>query len=50
MHPGNTITEFDLIELFNDLNQPIALRKGVRSYTQHPIFNFVSYEGLSPAF
>ncbi|KAJ4703138.1 Retrovirus-related Pol polyprotein from transposon TNT 1-94 [Melia azedarach] len=31
----------------NDLHLPIALRKGVRSCTSHPICNFVSYNGLS---
>ena len=33
-----------------DLHWPIALRKGVRSYTQHPIHNYISYKGLSPNF
>ena len=27
---------------------PIALRKGTRSCTKHPICNYVSYENLSP--
>ncbi|KAL5840222.1 hypothetical protein ACOSQ4_012830 [Xanthoceras sorbifolium] len=31
----------------NDLDIPIALRKGVRSCTQHSIYNFLSYKGLS---
>ena len=31
----------------NDLDIPIAIRKGVRSCTQHPICNFFSYDGLS---
>lgn len=30
-----------------DINLPIALRKGTRSCTQHPIKNFVSYSKLS---
>ena len=35
----------------NDLQWPIALRKGVRSCTtKHPIYNFISYKGLSTAF
>ncbi|RVW94063.1 Retrovirus-related Pol polyprotein from transposon TNT 1-94 [Vitis vinifera] len=34
----------------DDLDQPIALRKGVRSYTQHPISNHVSYGKLSQNF
>ena len=33
-----------------DLDIPIALRKGVRSCTQHPISNFVAYEHLSSSF
>ncbi|KAL6333802.1 hypothetical protein AAG906_028988 [Vitis piasezkii] len=32
------------------LDEPIALRKGVRSCTQHPISKFVSYDNLSPSF
>ncbi|RVX10668.1 Retrovirus-related Pol polyprotein from transposon TNT 1-94 [Vitis vinifera] len=35
---------------FDDLDQPIALRKGVRSCTQHPINNHVSYGKLSQNF
>ena len=34
----------------DDSNIPIALRKGVRSCTSHPISRFVSYEGLSPSY
>ncbi|RVW46337.1 Retrovirus-related Pol polyprotein from transposon TNT 1-94 [Vitis vinifera] len=38
-------------ELENDiLNMPIAWRKGVKSCTQHPIGNFISYDKLSPTF
>ncbi|RVW87339.1 Retrovirus-related Pol polyprotein from transposon RE2 [Vitis vinifera] len=38
-------------ELENDiLNMPIAWRKRVRSCTQHPIGNFISYDKLSPTF
>ncbi|RVX01148.1 Retrovirus-related Pol polyprotein from transposon TNT 1-94 [Vitis vinifera] len=38
-------------KLENDiLNMPIAWRKGVRSCTQHPIGNFISYDKLSPTF
>ena len=33
----------------DDLENPIAVRKGVRSCTQHPISNFVSYSHLSPS-
>ena len=31
-----------------DLDMPIALRKGVRSCTKHPISNFVTSNRLSP--
>ena len=31
----------------DDLELPIALRKGTRTCTQHPIRNFISYVGLS---
>ena len=34
----------------NDLDVPIAVRKGVRSCTQHPISQFVSYSNLSPSY
>ena len=32
------------------LDIPIALRKGTRSSTKHPICNYVSYDNLSPQF
>ena len=49
--PGNTSSEFITNEsIANDLDCPIALRKGRRSCTSHPIYNFVSYKGLSPSF
>ncbi|KAL5566604.1 hypothetical protein UlMin_029768 [Ulmus minor] len=34
----------------NNINLPIAKRKGVRPCTNHPIYNFLSYNGLSPVF
>ncbi|KAL5565423.1 hypothetical protein UlMin_028587 [Ulmus minor] len=34
----------------NDINLPIAKRKGVQPCTNHPIYNFLSYNGLSPVF
>ena len=34
-------------ESFKDSDLPIAVRKGVRECTKHPIYNFVSYHGLS---
>uniref|UniRef100_A0A5B6Z677 Putative polyprotein n=1 Tax=Davidia involucrata TaxID=16924 RepID=A0A5B6Z677_DAVIN len=33
-----------------DIDVPIAVRKGIRSCTQHPISNFVSYSSLSPSY
>jgi hypothetical protein len=33
-----------------DLDLPIAIRKGKRTYTDHPISNFVSFDHLSPSF
>ena len=44
--PSNTIYDLDSSNGL-DLDQPIALRKGVRSCTQHPINNHVSYGKLS---
>ena len=37
-------------DLSGDLYLPIALRKGVRSCTQHPISKYVSYKKLSPKY
>ncbi|RVW67994.1 Retrovirus-related Pol polyprotein from transposon RE1 [Vitis vinifera] len=37
-------------ETNDDSDFPIAVRKCVRSCTKHPIYTFVSYEGLSPKF
>ncbi|RVW95017.1 Retrovirus-related Pol polyprotein from transposon TNT 1-94 [Vitis vinifera] len=50
--PGNNAPDGTVdFELENDiLNMPIAWRKGVRSCTQHPIGNFISYDKLSPTF
>ncbi|RVW63053.1 Retrovirus-related Pol polyprotein from transposon TNT 1-94 [Vitis vinifera] len=50
--PGNNAPDVTVdSELENDiLNMPIAWRKGVRSCTQHPIGNFISYDKLSPTF
>lgn len=52
-HPGNTPcldTSSNLVDdtqIYNDPDLPIALRKGVRSCTQHPIGNHVSFGKLS---
>ncbi|RVX15883.1 Retrovirus-related Pol polyprotein from transposon TNT 1-94 [Vitis vinifera] len=50
--PGNNAPDGTVdSELENDiLNMPIAWRKGVKSCTQHPIGNFISYDKLSPTF
>lgn len=34
----------------NDLDIPISHRKGVRSYINHPLSNFVCYGSLSPSY
>ncbi|KAG6521936.1 hypothetical protein ZIOFF_019070 [Zingiber officinale] len=34
----------------NELDLPVVVRKGVRSCTQHPISNHVSYSRLSPSY
>ncbi|RVW38517.1 Retrovirus-related Pol polyprotein from transposon RE1 [Vitis vinifera] len=39
-----------LIPSIDDSTLPIALRKGVRRCTDHPIGNYVKYEGLSPSY
>ncbi|KAH9753027.1 protein kinase domain-containing protein [Citrus sinensis] len=39
-----------VLETTNDLDVPIALRKGTRSCTLHPISKYVSYHRLSPSF
>lgn len=52
-HPGNSIPNSE-IEVPNtaltDLDMPIALRKGVRSCTQHPIGTHISYNKLSQGY
>ncbi|RVW89546.1 Retrovirus-related Pol polyprotein from transposon TNT 1-94 [Vitis vinifera] len=39
-----------LIPSIDDSTLPIALRKGVKRCTDHPIGNYVTYEGLSPSY
>jgi len=36
--------------VMDDLDVPIAVRKGVRIYTNHPTGRFVSYGRLSPSY
>lgn len=48
---GKIIPEIiDNSETVDDSDLPIAIQKGVRSCTKHPLSNFVSYEKLSPSF
>lgn len=48
---GNSESQSDSISLpYNDLDIPIAQRKGVRSCAQHPISKFVSHGNLSPRY
>ncbi|XP_052299567.1 retrovirus-related Pol polyprotein from transposon RE1 isoform X1 [Citrus sinensis] len=46
---SNPISE-SVLETTNDLDVPIAQRKGTRSCTLHPISKYVSYHRLSPFF
>ncbi|CAL5418427.1 unnamed protein product [Camellia sinensis] len=52
--PGNASQSIPLpvVEspVVNDSSLPIALRKGVRACTQHPISKFVSYDSLSSTY
>ncbi|WJX66879.1 hypothetical protein P8452_51386 [Trifolium repens] len=36
--------------LYPDINDPVAVRKPVRSCTKHPMSNFISYSNLSSSF
>ena len=47
---GNTLSDQISIDSTNDLNQPIAVRKGIRKCTLYPIGNYVSYGNLLPAY
>ena len=44
------ISTHDIPTEMLDLDLPIVVRKGVRSCTQYPISNFVSYDSLSPSY
>lgn len=51
IHSGLSNPSYDNLSHINDdSNVPIALRKGVRTCTKHPIGNFVSYKTLSPSY
>ena len=41
--PSNSSSSLEIV----DLDVPIAVRKGIRSCTQHPMSNFVFYDHLS---
>ena len=49
-HTGIASQDTIFPENFNDMDLPIALRKGKRSCTLHPIGNFVSYKNLSSSY
>lgn len=50
-HSGLSNSNHDkVVQINDDLDFPIALRKGVRACTKHPIGNFVSYKALSPSY
>ena len=44
-----TKTHIQVQPIIPDQDQPIAVRKGVRKCTEHPISNFISFERLSPS-
>ena len=46
--PSHPLPESPVIT--SDLDLPIALRKGKRSTTAHPISHFISYDHLTPSF
>lgn len=51
IHSGKGHTDQEKkVPVTDDLNIPIALRKGVRTCTKHPICRFITYEGLSPSY
>lgn len=50
LEPGNSIILTLSVLAENDDALPIALRKGERSCTNHPISNFVSYKALKPLY
>ena len=51
IHLGKGTTNLEkLVPFVDDSNIPIALRKGVRTCTNHPIYRFISYDGLSPSY
>ena len=48
-NPGQSQNSLNSDELASIDDRPIALRKGKRSCTDHPIYNYVSYKNLSPS-
>ena len=49
---GKNLSKSDLVssKSCDDLNLPIACRKGIRSCTKHPMSNFMSFDHLSSSF
>ena len=47
---SNSQPDMETSPTINDLGAPIALRKGIRNCTQHPISHFVSLDKLSPQY
>lgn len=51
IHLGNSSSDLSPTNpMVDDLDLPIAHRKGVRNCTQHSILKFVSYQGLSKSY
>ncbi len=48
--PDDPNSIYELNSTINDFNVSIALKKGVRTYAEHPISNFISYDSLSPSY
>ena len=47
---SNSQPDMETSPTINDLGAPIALRKGIRNCTQHPIYHFVSLDKRSPQY
>jgi hypothetical protein len=47
---GKSISISESRILYPDIDDPVAVRKPVRSCTKHPMSNFISYSNLSSSF
>ena len=47
---GRSISISESRILYPDIDDPVAVRKPARSYTKHPMSNFISYSNLSSSF